>query len=379
MKFAYQFIFSIKRLLANTGALVTKIVVFVILILILGSVFESSFEGSSIDGIKIAYVVEDNGDIGEAIMTAMVENEEIGEYLTFEKEEDFSVAEQLLADGEIDAVMLVPEDFSNFAQQKNSEETLEVYMTSYADINASVIKSCTQGFLSGMNAAMAVRNMTGEATSEIQQDSPCEELGVEGNSPDSMTYYAIAMLLMMLVYGADYGNNSTAEEYFGALGDRMRMAPISQFSRLVGRMTGIALVNFLLGCIVVIFSGLVFHVNWGANIPMLLLILYVFSLLCTVFGAALCLILGNEQRATGAIQMFALGFTIVSGGFYAGDFKKAKCFSFNHYAKTAINNLLFNGSDLTTTWKNLGILVALTIVFSIVCVVCGRMRKEGHV
>ena len=91
-----------------------------------------------------------------------------------------------------------------------------------------------------------------------------------------------------------------------------------------------------------------------------MLVLLIFSLLCTVFGGVLCLIAGNERKASGLIQIFALFFTIISGGFYAGDFPGIKYLSFNHYAKMAINGILLGGSS-AVIWKNIGVMLGLIL------------------
>lgn len=374
MNYLFQLTSTAKRLLTNIPALITKIGVFMILTLILGSVFSDSFKPTENEKSTVAYVLEDDGDVADRIICELSENEEIGEYISFLEVEDFATAEKSLAEEKYDAVLLVQDGFSKQIMEGNSVE-IAVYMTSYATTKASVIKSCIQGFLNKVNAHGLQLNTDRTETTAADMST---DYSLEGERPDSMTYYAIAMLLMMLFYGADYGNSGTAEDYFGAVGDRLSIAPVGRFGMFVGKMLGTALVNFLLGCIIVVFTAVAFKTNWGSNSPLLLLILFEFSLLSTVFGAFLCLILGNEQRASAAIQIFALGFTIVSGGFYAGNFKMAKYFSFNHYAKTAITNLIYNGTDLSATWKNAGILLSALLVLITACVAASRRRKAGN-
>lgn len=369
MSFLFQFFLTVKRLLTNFPALLVKIGVFIILTLILGSVFSSTFNPVQIKDIKVAYVMEDEGEIAANVMDALVKNEEIGEYLSFYLIDDLALAEDKLAQDEYKALMYIQDGFSKEIMDGGSPE-FTVYMTSFAGTDASVIKSCIQGFLNQASLQMMQINADG---AEIE----IENISLEEERPDSMTYYSIAMLLMMLFYGAAYGNSCSAESYFGAIGDRLSIAPVKRGAMFMMKMLGTSLVNFFLGCVIVLFTSLAFKVNWGNNYWVLFLILFEFSLLSTVFGSFLCFALGNEQRASSAIQMFALGFTIVSGGFYAGNFNAAKYFSFNHYAKTAITNLIYNGSDLSTTWKNAGILLIIMFVLIIVCIVLSRKRKAG--
>lgn len=374
MNLMNQLTSTVKRLFKNAPALITKIGVFMILTLILGSVFSDSFNPVENEEIKVAYVLEDDGAVAKNIMRELSKNQEIGAYLSFLEVENFEAAEESLAAEEYNAILLVQNGFSEQIMKGGSAQIM-VYMTSYATTEASVVQSCLQGFLNQVNARIL---LSADGTDAPTESISANISSLEGNRPDSMTYYAIAMLLMMLFYGADYGNSGIAEDYFGAIGDRLSIAPVSKLGMFVGKILGTALVNFLLGCIIVAFTSLAFNANWGCHYPLLLLILFEFSLLSVVLGAFLCLALGNEQRASVAIQMFALGFTIVSGGFYAGDFKMVKYASFNHYAKAAITNLIYNETNLSVTWKNAGILLGILLVLIAACVATFRRRKAGN-
>lgn len=375
MNFLYQMFFAIKRLMKNIPALISKVGVFVLLIFILGSVFSDTKE-NSIDEIKVAYVIEDEGELAQFMIDQMTTNDEITKYITFSAEEELELAEEMLAKGEYNALFYLAKDFSKKIQNEESADIL-VYMTSYADTDASVIKSILNAFLTNMNAEFAIQ-MIGDQGNEIESGHVCEKIELTKEGPNSMAYYTLAMILMMLFYGADYGNVCVAEEYFGSLGDRFSITPISNGTRFTGRMLGMAIVNFLLGLTVMIVSHFIFKVNWGDQVVLVLVILFEYSLLCTIFGAFLCTLLGNEQKTSGLIQMFALGFTIVSGGFYKGDFKGVEYLSFNHYAKTAITNVIYNSGELTSTWINSSILLGISILLGAVCVVGLKGRRSGN-
>ena len=97
-----------------------------------------------------------------------------------------------------------------------------------------------------------------------------------------------------------------------------------------------------------------------------------------MFGACICTILASEEKTSGMIQIFALGFTILSGGFYRGDFSGAKYLSLNHYAKTAITNLIYNKNNLSVTWINVGILLITGVILSAICAVGLRKRRMDN-
>ena len=376
MKFIYQMVFSIKRLLKNIPALITKIGVFILLTFILGSVFTDTFQKSAMDKIKVAYIVDQKDKTATSLIWQMILNEQINEYITFIQEDDLAEADKKLADGEYSALLDITTDFAD-SMKENAKARIEVYMTSYAETDAAIIKSVLNTFATNVDTEFVLADI-GYHSQPGNASEVCENLAMEQNSPNAMAYYTIAMLLMMLFYGADYGNNCVAEEFLGALGDRLAIAPLGKFTRLIGRMLGASIVNFLLGCVVVIISHFTFKVNWGNNMVLLLLIIFEYSLVCTVFGACLCTILASEEKTSGMIQIFALGFTIVSGGFYKGDFSGVKYLSVNHYAKTAITNLIYNENNLNLTWTYMGILLIIGTVLSVVCAVGLRKKRVDN-
>ncbi len=376
MKFIYQMFFSVRRLLKNMPAFITKLGVFILLTFILGSVFSDTFQDSAADEIKAAYLVEEEDPAAEIIFEQLISNEQITEYITFFKEDDFAKADRKLADGAYNALLCVKNE-SDDPEKGNGKAKIEVYMTDYAETDAAIIKSVLNTFSINMNAELVLAG-AGENTYPADGSKVCENLAVDMESPGAMAYYTLAMLLMMLFYGADYGNNCVAEEFFGVLGDRLSIAPIGKSVRFAGRMLGAATVNFLLGCAVVIISHFAFAVNWGNHIALLLLIIFEFSFVCTVFGACICTILASEEKTSGMIQIFALGFTILSGGFYRGDFSGAKYLSLNHYAKTAITNLIYNKNNLSVTWINVGILLITGVILSAICAVGLRKRRMDN-
>ncbi len=372
-----QIYYTIKRIFANSRAVLTKLLSFIVLILILGSAFSNAFDPLSLDKVKVAYFVGDTGESGKAFIDSMKDIDSINEYIELVPVSSFEKGEKALADQKAEAFIFIPKNFSEQVAQKDVQNDIEIYQRKYSGINATVIENVVESFVNGMNTAAAVFEMKGNLESfEFKADEglSLEPLTASGNAPTSMGYYAVAMFLMMLLYGADYGCTGVSEDYLEVIGDRHKVSPLNPAARYAGKMIGLSLVSFIQGVIIIIFTRLVYKVDWGDNIPMILLITLTFSVLTTTLGAMLCLITRDEMKGSNLVLIAIIAFTFLAGGFVATDFPVIEYISPSYYAKTAIFNTVYNGSS-SVVFRCIGIMWAITLVLGVISILAARRKR----
>lgn len=372
-----QIYYTAKRFLMDFKPIVIMIVSYMIIILILGSAFESEFENSDLETVHVLYVNDDAGEYGNNFLNELINMDEIKDLIQFEKAESYEDAEKKIKDEEADALVYLPEEFSKQVENQEDSSVVKVYRSRYSGINATVVQSVMESYVSGLNAAGVVYQMTGSLEGfQFDMDEGIEEqpLTKEGKVPDSIGYYAVAMVMMMLLFGADYGNQGISEEYHGAIGDRMRLSQIKPFQQYTGKIIGISLVQFMQALIIILFTKVAYDVYWGHNAGILLLIIFTFCVLTTTFGGMLSLLMGDKQKASTIISTAVFVFTFLAGGFVVIDFGFAKYFSINYYGQSAVTNLIYDGSMALVT-RNILLMWAFILVFILVSVVkAGRKR-----
>jgi len=372
-----QILFTIRQVNENRRAVITKLLTYVLLIFLLGSAFSTLFEPVTISTFEVVYCVDDAGEGGQTFIDNMKSQKSITEYIEFRQISSYDDAQEILESGSAEAFIYFPESFSEDLKTADSHTSVEVFMRDQSGVNATVVKTVMESFINSMNSAMAVYKMQGnlEGFGFGETESIVEEgLSAEGKVPSSMSYYTIGMLLMMIFYGSQYGCEGVGEDYLGALGERKKLAPVKKWKLYTGKMVGLTLVSVIQAIIIILFSGVVFKVDWGTNYPMLLFVVLTFSALTTTLGALLCILTKDIQKGEIICIVLIILCTFLAGGFVAADFGGLERISPSYYAKTALFNVVYDGSNQLIS-QCVIIMWGITAVLGIVSVIiAGRKR-----
>jgi len=376
MNIINQIYYTAKRIIVDIKLVLTSLITFMVIILILGSAFSGAFKVSDLDTVKIVYCNDDTGEYGKGFISAMTEVESIKSLVEFEKVSSFEEAEEMVSGNDAEAFIYIPEGFSDQAEIEDESNIVEVYQKKHAGVNAIIIQNVVDSFINGINTASVIYKMTG--TLEDYKFSTDNGLQVEplssSDTPTAMGYYAVAMLLMLLLSGAEYGRVFIGEDYLGILGDRIKLSPIKPFEQYLGKIIGLTFVSFLKGIVIILFTKYAYHVDWGNNFALILLIIFTFSFLTTTFGAMLSIVTKDVMKAGSIVTIATLAFTFLAGGFVVMDFGIIQRLSPSYYAKTAIFNIVYNG-DIKITYQNIGIMWVITLAFAFISIVAvGRKR-----
>lgn len=372
-----QFYYTLKRLLKDYRSSLVKLGAFVLLILVLGSAFSDNFDVASIEVVEVAYFVEDEGSSGENFMELMKNEPDIEDLVHFTEVSSREEGENLLDQDEAAAFLYFPPEFSEQVMDLDAVNQIFVYAKKQESFDAVVVQNVVDTFTYASNCAYAHFKATGSLEAfnfRMTEGTEAVEYTASGNKPTAMGYYAVSMLLMMILFGADYGCSAMAEDYFSATGDRLRVSPLGTLPQFTGKMLALVLVTFLEALFIIGFTALAYGVDWGTGKTLLTLIaiILLYSFFATALGAMLCLVTGGKGE--GLVMVAVIGFTFLAGGFVAMPMPGVENLSPSFYARTAIFNLLYNGSkDLV--WQSLGILCGLSVICTAVSTWMIRRRR----
>ncbi|MBE6927016.1 MAG: ABC transporter permease [Ruminococcaceae bacterium] len=359
-----QFLYTVKRLLKEYRSTLVKLCSFILLILVLGSAFSGAFDVTSIDTVQVAYFVEDEGPDGKDFVEMMKQEPDVASLVKFTEVTERAEGERMLADEEVAAFLYIPPEFTQQVNDLSVNNDLYVYTKKQSSFDATVVQNIVDTFTYASNCAYAHYKLTGSVEDfsfDMQEGTKAVEYTASGNKPTSMGYYAVAMLLMMILYGADYGCSGMSEDYFSATGDRLRVSPLNPLPQFVGKLSALSLVTFLEAAFLVAFTGIVYDVDWGTGSTLLTLIVivFVYSFFATAMGAVIGLV--TKGKGEGMVMVAIIAFTFLAGGFVAMPMPIIENLSPSYYAKTAIFNLLYNGSQ-RLVWQSVGILAGLSAI-----------------
>lgn len=371
-----QVFYSAKRIIVDTKPIMIRLLSYIVIILILGSAFSKAFNVDTLEKVKIVYFNADSGKFGELFLGAMTQVKEIKSLVDFQEVSSFQKAEEIVNDEKADAFVYIPEDFSKQGENEVSSKTIQVYREKSTGVNATVVQTVVNSFVNGMNTAGVIYRMTGSLEGfQMNPGTSLKEVPLShSKSTTAMGYYSIAMLLMMILLGADYGRVGIGEDYLGVLGDRIRLSPIKPFEQYLGKITGLSFIPFIQGAVVILFTKYVYGVDWGNHFGLILLIVFSFSILSTTFGATLSIVTKDVAKAGTIVPVATLVFTFLAGGFVVADFGSLANLSPSYYAKTALLNMVYNG-DLNLTYLNIGVMWAITLSLAVISIVAAGRKK----
>lgn len=414
----YQFIHSLKCVFKDTKPLISKILTFSLVILVLGSAFSDMFD-SQIEPVTVGILNEDSGKekIAENIIQVLEpqgtltpvkksdtedKDDEDDEEKATETDADVSIAEwmkvysvkneedgrslacdeDIAEDHQIAAMIHFSGDFSKQVMDKGDNEDSEpvpitIKTGRSSQVDSTVVKCVFDTFTNSLNADFAVqKHFNGKSLPEdldIENGYTQMETDAEA-TPDAMSYYAIAMLMMVLLYGAEYGCNSIADDYFGVIGERIKTTPIKRYEQYIGKMLGMVVATTLQGIFIVLLTGLVYGAKWGNNYLALLGVIFSMSAASVTLGACLCMITRDGPKGQAMVSLLVIACTFLAGGFVKMDMGPLKFVSPNYYAQTAMFNSIYNGDNVIAL-QNIGILWLFVIGASAVAILMSRRKR----
>jgi ABC-2 type transport system permease protein len=369
--------YTIVRNFRDYKTLAMMLLLPIMLIVILGSALGTVFTPNSISTTTICYLNEDNEFMSVAFED-FLGSKEISELMEIKTVRTREEAFALIKDNKAAALIVLPAGFSEKVQ-KGEKTAIEIYNSKYSSFRASIVQSIMNGFIKGTNAQLVMRQMSAISREYKVFDNLQEmEITVKGNAPRSIDYYAVAMLVMTIMYGTSYGNFALKEEKQLNTSIRLASAPIKHSKIILGKLLGSIVTIFLQAMLIIIFTKVFFNVNWGGNILFIMFICFSLTLLSVGLGMMVSN-LGKNPQATGALLNFGVNImTFIAGGYFPASqmgpgIEKIGFISPNYLAQQAMFNTIYGGSAIQTT----NVMLAIWIIAIVAFIIAGLTERRS--
>lgn len=271
---------------------------------------------------------------------------QVAEFISYEVT-DADTARQKLENGEISAVVTIPESFASdmIAAMITGSGHAEIEVTGVpersiahsvvsgvvgaytdtisqvsADIAVLIQAMVEQGAMSA--EAMAAIDIEPMVTDSVQQSVQnavdVKSKGVAARKPlDSFAYYSIAITCMFVLYSAGQGSTFLQAESAEKTLARLRAAGVSRFKLLFGKSIVVLLLTILQLIILFAFSTLAFGLAWG-NMGTFILISLCVALSVTGLGVLLMVLVyrADNPRIGNVFQGVIVQVLALFGGSY---------------------------------------------------------------
>lgn len=334
------------------------------LIFILGMSLSPGFQASNLSPTRTAVFNEDTGRVGKNF-NRFLENEEVNELLELVPVTSLAEGLRLVEEEEVHALIHVPS-----FQFENGENALRLTASPRQRLRTGILESVLNSFAQGANTVMTMESMGANPASLQFQQNHIQQRSLAASEvlPGAMDYYAVTMLVMFMMYGTTYAVFGMKECYLGPTGHRIHTTPISRSQHYLGLVAANLMTVMLQGVIIVTFTRMVFGVNWGTNLPLIMFLLLLTGTTAIGLGTAIVMITRDEILAGNIINILVPAMTFLAGGFFRINpppgswLSTVQYLSPNYLAQTAFFTTIYGGDTGTilTMTAALGLVILIT-------------------
>lgn len=330
---------DLKVIFRDRKALAIMLIMPAVIMLILGSALGPMFESTlAIDKFIIAVVDKDDSTNSQRFYQEFLRGQMGHMFETYIVNEDR--ANEMLKKEIVPSVIVIPEDFG-LNISNNSPIQIEVRSRAGENFKTGIVKAVVEGYANGYSRYNAVS----VALEEILKDKPDmiekpfrgisnkdalmfdlqskfensfidfnEDNQEENKLVTGMQYYCAGMLVMFVLFGAGMGVKHMAEERENRTLRRLMTTRTGKASVLTGKFLGLMLITLTQALILIVFTSLVYGVDWGNSVLGVLLVTVSCTFTASGLGMMIAAIARTMKAADGISQLVVQLFTVLGGG-----------------------------------------------------------------
>jgi ABC-2 type transport system permease protein len=360
----------------------TEVVAVVVLPLALTMVFGSAFANVEGKPLRLPVVDED----GSAYSRQVVE--------LLEEEPSFAVepmkraeAQQLIADGDVESAVMLPEDFGSRLEKDRAE--IGVYVDP-ASTSAFGVTAVAQGIAVRMSgnaaAANAVIAMPWDRTSFSQayrnanalwepkppvsvrgQTVVASDVRGESVQATGITQSSAGFTVFFIMFVTFGGAGAILEEREQGTLRRLLIAPVGKGTLLSGKIVGIVITAVAQTLILTTAAALIFGVPWGEQWLANATILLTYILAVTGLAVLVSTIVRSRDQFSGAAPIFSTGLAMLGGCYWSLDIVSPAMQTIakltpTGWAMIGLTDVLARNHGMDAVWLPAGILLAFAAI-----------------
>ncbi|MFL0250163.1 ABC transporter permease [Clostridium neuense] len=366
----------IKINLRDRKVLLMMMLLPIVLILILGSALKnaSNFSVEDAGKTEVCYLNKDSGEASKSFDN-FLKNNEIKKLLKIKSVSSYADGKKLVDDGTVSAMLYIDHSYThNFTNDKKSK--IQIYENEKSTLRNEIVKSIVDSYNDAANTIMTTSKITRSRTNYVESSNISENyISVDGKSPRAIDYYSVTMLVMILMYGANYGASEIQNLFYDRIGKRIKGTGITTFQHLIGVVFGAIFTLLLQALVLVLFTKYAYGSNWGSNPLIVVGVMGAMSIFTTSMGILFMSFTGDDKKASALISIVTPIFTFVSGGYFKVGLSDSPIVKYvpNQLAQSALFNSIYGGS-IAEAQKSILIIIIMSIVILIGASVFARRK-----
>jgi ABC-2 type transport system permease protein len=358
-----------------------------VLIFVLGSALGNL--AANIDKTPIGIVNLDKGDVGAKVTDGFFDDEQLTKLFLASRYRSTTEARAAVARGDLAGALIVPADFSRYLDTGRPSQLL-LYTDPGRPIAGTIIRSVAEAVSTQVSAASIaartsafyVTNMRvsdpsfagrviGKAVQSATETGALGAVGladttaVTGKEITNLSYYAVGMSAMFILFGSMFGAFSLIRERDEWTLPRMLMTPATRYDIVGGKMFGVFVVGLAQFAILYVFTTAI-GVTWGD--PMGVAVVAVPTVAAATGLSVLIAAVGKTVRAVSGIAQMIIQLMAALGGSFLPVVAFPLWLQPLHYGSVngwAIDGWLavMRGGSAVTVLPHAGVLLLMGLVF----------------
>ncbi|USB33455.1 ABC transporter permease [Paenibacillus sp. YPG26] len=266
---------------------------------------------------------------------------------------------------------------------------ISLYGNNLSAVEGNVIEGMLKAFTDKFNAVSAVAKVEPAKIQQVFAPGAAadggyiKETSIDANrQPGSMDYYAVAMSVMIGLWGALSAGRLIRSEIVQGTAQRLIASPVRRSELFAGKVLGSIVQNFLCVLVVVLFSKYAFGAYWGEHLGIALIILLSEVIMSVSLGLGVSYLL-NGKATAGVLMMFVQLASFFGGAYFPVSASGSDVTSYLVYlspirwANQALTELIYEqGSVFSAAGPAISLNMGLAVLMLALSAVFMR-RKEG--
>lgn len=376
----------------NRMELVAFIIMPVFMMVMTGYIFPSE---NSLKNISLGVIENDKGNISGSIITVL-EKMKLGDknnnVFLLHDFDNLENAREELKKGNLDAILIIPEDFSS-AIEKGQQGVLTLIIDQSNPQISSILTGMMEKIVDGLASKVAIEKLVGMMATELPTDKPAPPgstivpsipsqpnpqalikpfiIKIEGLVPGEQNYFQfmapgiIAMVVVMAVM-IGLAASISREKELGTL-DGILVAPIPRLCIILGKALSQTTRGLLQGSIVLLLSIFLFGVKIYGSIPLVALLLFLGVFSFIGLGILISAIAAEQETAMMIMMTLTFPMIFLSGVFFPieqmpGFMQIISRILPLTYVIEALRKVIILGAGISSLGKELTILITFGII-----------------
>lgn len=383
---------ELRLIIRNRVNLIVLITMPIAMIALMGYALKPFFNAGEkgIEKFNLFYVNNDKGYIGKSIDEFI--KGEGSKYFNLIKPDSEDMEHELI-EKNINEAVVIPEGLTD--KLNRGIEANIIHISSGKDIiSNSVVRSFLENFKDTVNTGIGIESTikgydlnTFEASS-VQGDLirkygtsfvNAVELNSQGaDKLGSFQYFSVSMLVFFLLTSGMGLGVGIADDRQDRIYSRISSYPVTSSHYLLGKALGNGIIGILQAAMIIVFTSLVFHVNWGNNHVGIAVVVVAVLFSSSGMSVILSNFLNSSKALSTALIVIYWSITFISGAFApVPALEPMGRFTMNKWAFNAITSFMAGGGFKNAA-GSLTMLIALCLVLWMIGLLLYKRRISNE-